>query len=260
MSYQNILVSIQEQIALITINRPDKLNALNMATIAELHQVLISIEDDPQVRVVILTGSGNKAFVAGADIAEFMNFSVKQGQQLAQEGQSKLFDYIAQMSTPVIAAINGFALGGGLELAMSAHLRIASENAQMGLPEVSLGVIPGYGGTQRLPQLVGKSLAMEMILTAERINAQKALQYGLVNYVTQPDNLLPTAEKIALKIIRNSPVAIATAITAIQAGYIDGVNGYKVEIEGFGNCFDTRDFKEGTTAFMEKRKPVFPGK
>src|SRR5690554_605948 len=239
MSYQNLLFSIQEQIAYITINRPDKLNALNIATIEELHQVLSNIESDPQIRVVILTGSGDKAFVAGADIAEFMNFSIEQGQQLAREGQAKLFDYIAQMSTPVIAAINGFALGGGLELAMSAHIRIASENAQMGLPEVFLGVIPGYGGTQRLPQLVGKSLAMEMILTAERINAQKALQYGLVNYVTQPDDLLPTAEKIALKIIRNSPVAIATAITAIQAGYIDGVNGYKVEIEGFGNCFDT---------------------
>lgn len=260
MSYQNLLFSIQEQIAYITINRPEKLNALNIATIEELHQVLSNIESDPQIRVVILTGSGDKAFVAGADIAEFMNFSVEQGQQLARGGQAKLFDYIAQMSTPVIAAINGFALGGGLELAMSAHIRIASENAQMGLPEVSLGVIPGYGGTQRLPQLVGKSLAMEMILTGERINAQKALQYGLVNHVTTPDELLSTAEKIASKIIRNSPVAIATAITAIQAGYLDGVNGFQVEIEKFGNCFGTLDFKEGTTAFMEKRKATFPGK
>lgn len=210
--------------------------------------------------MIIVTGSGEKAFVAGADISEFADFSIAEGGNLAAKGQELLFDFVANLTTPVIAAVNGFALGGGLELAMAAHFRIASDNAKMGLPEVSLGVIPGYGGTQRLPQLVGKGRAMEMIMTAGMIGANQALQYGLVNQVTTPEALIETTEKIAGKIMRNSSVAIKSAIKAINANYEDGVNGFNVEIEEFGNCFGTEDFKEGTQAFLNKRKPDFPGK
>ncbi len=257
MSYTNILLEEKEAILTITINRPAKLNALNKVTIAELHQAFKEADADSECKVIVLTGSGEKAFVAGADISEFSDFDVKRGGALAKEGQEQLFDFVENLSTPVIAAINGFALGGGLELAMAAHFRIASEQAKMGLPEVSLGVIPGYGGTQRLPQLVGKGRAMEMVMTAGMITAEQALNYGLVNHVTALEDLLPTAEKIALKIIRNSSTAIAAAIKAINANYKDGVNGYEVEIAAFGSCFGTPDFDEGTSAFLEKRKPNF---
>jgi len=260
MSYSNILSETQGSITTITINRPKKLNALNIATIDELHDAFTDADDDADVKVIIITGSGEKAFVAGADISEFSDFSVSEGSDLSAKGQAKLFDFVANLSTPVIAAVNGFALGGGLELAMAAHFRIASENAKMGLPEVSLGVIPGYGGTQRLPQLVGKGRAMEMIMTAGMIDANQALQYGLVNHVTTPEELIEFTEKIATKIMRNSSVAIAAAIAAINAGYEDGENGYEVEIAQFGECFDTEDFKEGTQAFLQKRKAEFPGK
>lgn len=259
MKFENILVETEHFITIITINRPSKLNALNRDTIKELHTALKAAENDHNTKVIILTGSGEKAFVAGADISEFADFSVKEGEQLAAKGQELLFNFVAHLSTPVIAAVNGFALGGGLELAMSAHFRIASDNAKMGLPEVSLGVIPGYGGTQRLPQLVGKGRAMEMIMTAGMIDANQALQYGLVNHVTSQDELLPLAEKIASKIMKNSSVAVAAAIRAINANYDDGVNGFKVEIREFGKSFGTADFKEGTTAFLEKRKADFPG-
>jgi enoyl-CoA hydratase len=211
----------------------------------------------PSTRVVIITGSGEKAFVAGADIKEFADFTVEEGQKLAAVGQESLFTYIENMSKPVIAAINGFALGGGLELAMASHIRVASTNARMGLPEVSLGVIPGYGGTQRLAQLVGKGKANEMVFTAGMINATDALKWGLVNYVEEPQDLLNKAEEIATKIIQNSGTAISSAITCINANYIDGVDGYQTEITEFGKCFGTRDFKEGTTAFLEKRKANF---
>lgn len=257
MKYNNILSTSSEGITTLTINRPSKLNALNKETIQELHTAFAKAEDDQKTRVVIITGSGEKAFVAGADISEFADFSEDQGAELAQKGQEILFDFIAQMSTPVIAAVNGFALGGGLELAMAAHFRIASDNARMGLPEVSLGVIPGYGGTQRLPQLVGKGRAMEMIMTAGMIDANTALEYGLINHIVAQEELLPLAEKLGNKIMRNSPMAIAAAISAINAGYKDGVNGYEAEIEAFGNCFGTAEFKEGTTAFLEKRKAQF---
>ncbi len=260
MSYQNILTETQAGISIITINRPSKLNALNKVTIEELHEAFRAEDEDPSVKVIIVTGSGEKAFVAGADISEFADFSVAEGEQLAAQGQARLFDYVANLSTPVIAAVNGFALGGGLELAMSAHFRIASDNAKMGLPEVSLGVIPGYGGTQRLPQLVGKGRAMELIMTGGMIDANTALTYGLVNHVTTLEELLPLAEKLATKISRNSSVAIASAIAAINAGFEDGENGFDAEITEFGRCFGTADFKEGTQAFLEKRKPVFPGK
>ena len=260
MSYNNILVSHNQGICTITINRPDKLNALNKATIQELHDALDEANQDAETKVILLTGSGDKAFVAGADISEFAHFDVENGGLLAQKGQELLFDFVENLSTPVIALVNGFALGGGLELAMSCHFRLASDNAKMGLPEVSLGVIPGYGGTQRLPQLVGKGRAMEMIMTAGMIDAQTALTYGLVNHVTTQDELVPMGEKIAGKIMRNSSVAIGAAIQAVNANYKDGVNGFNTEIEAFGNCFGTEDFKEGTTAFLEKRKADFPGR
>ncbi|MBG6131519.1 enoyl-CoA hydratase [Aquimarina sp. EL_43] len=258
--YNNILTSQDHGVTKITINRPSKLNALNKETIQELHAAFRVANLDTDTKVIIITGSGEKAFVAGADISEFADFSVSEGGNLATKGQELLFDFVANLSTPVIAAVNGFALGGGLELAMAAHFRIASDNAKMGLPEVSLGVIPGYGGTQRLPQLVGKGRAMEMIMTAGMIDANHALQYGLVNYVTALDELIPLAEKLAGKIMRNSSVAIGAAIKAINSGYEDGVNGYETEIQQFGNCFGTEDFKEGTTAFLEKRRADFPGK
>ncbi len=260
MSYENILVHTENGIGTITINRPKKLNALNKVTIQELHNAFTTLNNDPSTKVIIITGSGEKAFVAGADISEFANFSVEQGAELARNGQEILFDYVANLSTPVIAAVNGFALGGGLELAMAAHFRIASHTAKMGLPEVSLGVIPGYGGTQRLPQLIGKGKAMELIMTAGMMDAQEALACGLVNHVTAPEELLDLAKKIASKIMRNSSVAIAHAIKAVNDNYTDGVNGYETEITQFGVCFGTEDFKEGTTAFLEKRKANFPGK
>lgn len=260
MSYQNILSETNTGITTITINRPNKLNALNKDTIQELHDAFKSANKDKHTKVIIITGSGEKAFVAGADISEFADFDVENGEKLAAQGQKLLFDYVENLSTPVIAAVNGFALGGGLELAMACHFRVASDNAKMGLPEVSLGVIPGYGGTQRLPQLVGKGRAMEMVMTAGMIDANTAKDYGLVNHVTTFDDLMPLCEKIAGKIMRNSPVAIKAAIKAINANYKDGVEGFKVEIKQFGKCFGTKDFTEGTTAFLEKRKAEFPGK
>jgi len=259
MNYNNILSEFNEGVTTITINRPNKLNALNIDTIEELHEALQMADSDKKVKVIIITGSGEKAFVAGADISEFAHFDVENGSKLASRGQELLFDFIENLSTPVIAAVNGFALGGGLELAMACHFRIASDNAKMGLPEVSLGVIPGYGGTQRLPQLVGKGRAMEMIMTAGMIDANSALNYGLVNHVTTQEELMSFAVKIAAKIMRNSPVAIKAAIKAVNSNYKEGVNGYKVEIKQFGKCFGTKDFEEGTSAFLEKRKAEFPG-
>lgn len=259
MAYENILSKSENGITYITINRPSKLNALNKATIQELHDAFENANTDKYTKVIIVTGSGEKAFVAGADISEFADFDVENGGKLAAKGQELLFDFVEHLSTPVIAAVNGFALGGGLELAMACHFRLASDNAKMGLPEVSLGVIPGYGGTQRLPQLVGKGRAMEMVMTAGMIDANTAHSYGLVNHVTTPEELMPLAEKIASKIMRNSSVAIKAAIKSVNANYTDGVNGYDVEISEFGNCFGTADFKEGTSAFLEKRKADFPG-
>jgi len=256
--YENILISNKEDLSIVTINRPNKLNALNKETINELHLALIELDEDSDIKVIILTGSGEKAFVAGADISEFANFNISEGKKLAAKGQELLFNLIENLSTPVIAAVNGFALGGGLELAMACHFRVASNNAKMGLPEVSLGVIPGYGGTQRLPNLVGKGRAMEMIMTAGMIDAGQAMSYGLVNHVVTLEELLSFCEKLAQKISRNSSVAISAAIKAINANYVDGIDGFKVEIEEFGNCFGTEDFSEGTTAFLQKRKADFP--
>lgn len=259
MNYENILIEKENGIAVITINRPTKLNALNKATIEELHNAFDTENKDKSTRAIIITGSGEKAFVAGADISEFAHFSVEEGGKLAAQGQKLLFDFVENLSTPVIAAVNGFALGGGLELAMSAHFRIASDNAKMGLPEVTLGVIPGYGGTQRLPQLVGKGRAMEMIMTATMIDAETAKNYGLVNHIVPQVELLDFTKGIASKIAKNSPVAISNAIDAVNANYKDGINGYEIEIKNFGKSFGTADFKEGTTAFLEKRKAEFKG-
>jgi enoyl-CoA hydratase len=260
MNYENILIATENNIATITINRPTKLNALNVATISDLNKAFKTLGKNDEIRAIILTGSGEKAFVAGADISEFANFSIEEGTQLAAEGQEKLFDFIENLKTPVIAAVNGFALGGGLELAMACHFRVASENAKMGLPEVSLGVIPGYGGTQRLPQLIGKGRAMEMIMTAGMVTAQDAYRTGLVNHVVPEAELLDYCVSVANKIIKNSPYAIGKAIKAVNANFKEGKNGYEAEIKAFGKCFGTEDFKEGTTAFLEKRKAVFTGK
>lgn len=259
MNFENILITSENGIGQITINRPSKLNALNVATIQELHEGLENLDANPEIRVIIIIGEGEKAFVAGADISEFANFSIEEGAHLAAKGQELLFDFVEKLKTPVIAAVNGFALGGGLELAMACHFRVASDNAKMGLPEVSLGVIPGYGGTQRLPQLVGKGRAMELIMTAGMIDAETAKTYGLVNHVVPQNDLLEFVKGIASKIMRNSPVAIAKAIKAINANFKDGVDGYETEIRNFGKCFGTADFKEGTTAFLEKRKAAFKG-
>lgn len=258
MSYQNILFNIEDGIATIIINRPEQLNSLNKETIEELNDAFIKADANKEAYCILLTGSGSKSFVAGADIKEFADFNEEEGANLARDGQYLLFSLIENLSTPCIAVINGFALGGGLELAMSCHFRVASENAKMGLPEVSLGVIPGYGGTQRLTQLVGKGKAMELIVTAGMLSADEALKWGLVNHVYSQEKLLTMCHKLAQKVGKNSSVAIGHAIKAVNAGL--NTNGYEVEIEAFGKCFATQDFKEGTTAFLEKRKPNFPGK
>jgi enoyl-CoA hydratase len=257
--YNNLLIENNESIRIITINRPTQLNALNKETIEELHTELTAARNDNSVRAIIITGAGEKAFVAGADIKEFAHFSVDQGKRLSAVGHQQLFDYVENMNKPVIAAVNGFALGGGLELAMACHVRIASDNAKLGLPEVTLGVIPGYGGTQRLAQLAGKGKAMEMITTAAMITAEEAAKCGLVNNVVAQPELMNTCVVLATKMSKNSPTAIAAAIAAVNAGFKSGVNGFEVEIEEFGKCFGTADFKEGTTAFLEKRKPSFQG-
>ena len=259
MALENILTEIKNEVLVITINRPDKLNALNKQTIEELHEILVDAENDKAIRALIITGSGTKAFVAGADIAEFAEYSMQEGKQLSSNGHFKIFNFIENYSKPVIAAVNGFALGGGLELAMACHIRVASSNAKMGLPEVSLGVIPGYGGTQRLAQLVGKGKAFEMIVTADMITAEDAYKWGLANYVTMQEELLNKCFEITNKIISKSPVAVKTAIKVINAGYNNKFNGYEVEIEEFGKSFGTTDFKEGIAAFLEKRKANFLG-
>lgn len=260
MTYENILSEKRNGIQYITINRASKLNALNKLTLEELNHAFTATFADAEVKAILLTGDGEKAFVAGADIAEFANFSIEEGKNLSAVGHNTVFNLIENSPKPVIAAINGFALGGGLELAMSCHIRVASENAKMGLPEVGLGVIPGYGGTQRLAQLVGKGRAMEMIMTADMVNATEAHRIGLVNHVTPLEGLIAKCEEIIAKIQTKSSVAISHAIRCVNAGYVDGVNGFEVEIEEFGKCFGTEDFKEGTTAFVEKRKAAFPGR
>lgn len=260
MNYQNLLIQNKERIQYITINREAKLNALNKATLIELHHALLAAFQNPQVGGLIITGAGAKSFVAGADIAEFAGLDADKGRELSREGHTKVFDLIENGSKPVIAAINGFALGGGLELAMACHIRIAAETAKMGLPEVTLGLIPGYGGTQRLPGLVGKGKALEMIMTADMIPAAEAFQYGLVNHVVPAEDLLAKAEEILQKILLRAPQAIAAAITAVNASTKNDVNGFETEIDEFSKCFRTDDLQEGISAFLQKRKPDFKGK
>jgi enoyl-CoA hydratase len=252
-----ILTSIADRVAWVRINRPEKLNALNSALLNALHKTFSELQQQDEVRVVVLMGAGEKAFVAGADISEFAEFTPEQAHTLVAQGQEKVFDFIENLGKPVIAAINGFALGGGLELAMACHLRIAADHAKMALPEVSLGVIPGYGGTQRLPQLVGKGRALEMILTGGMISAQQAFDFGLVNRVVAADQLLTEVAKMASQLLKNAPSAQAAALRAVKAGYDPSQSGYAVEKELFADCFSTADFKEGTQAFLNKRKANF---
>jgi enoyl-CoA hydratase len=260
MAYQNLLIDHKERIVYVTINRESKLNALNKLTLAELHTALTDAFADATIDGIIITGAGPKAFVAGADIAEFEGLGIDGGRELSTEGHTKVFNLIENGNKPVIAAINGFALGGGLELAMACHIRIASANAKMGLPEVTLGLIPGYGGTQRLTRLIGRGKALEMIMTADMIDATEAHQLGLVNHVTTPEDLLAKAEEILQKILTRAPLAIAAAITAVNAAGRNDINGFETEIEEFAKCFGTNDFKEGVSAFLQKRKPDFKSK
>ena len=257
MNFNNILLEIENQIGLITINRPKQLNALNIQTIKELNEALSYAIDNNLVKSIIITGSETKSFIAGADIKEFTSFTSIEGENLSREGQRLLFDVLENSPKPIIAAINGFALGGGLELALACHIRIASKNAKMGLPEASLGLIPGYGGTQRLADLVGKGKAFEMILSTSMISADEALQYRLVNYVCEQIDLIDYCRNLCNKINTNSSIAIRSAIKCINDGYKLGKDGYETEKVEFGKCFDTTHFKEGTKAFLEKRKPKF---
>ncbi len=256
-TFQTIIVEREKAIAILTLNRESKLNALNRQTLRELAEVLDLLENDENIRGIILTGAGEKAFAAGADIGEFVNLSVEEAKNMAEYGHIHIMDRIQNFPKPIIAAVNGFALGGGLELAMACHIRVASDNAKFGLPEVSLGIIPGYGGTQRLPQLVGRSKALEMIMTGDMIDAMDALQWGLVNRVVPLSELMGTCNALLDKICTRSRFAVSKAIAAVQAGLEDSREGQRKEIEFFGESFDTEDCKEGVQAFLERRKPNF---
>ena len=259
MNYQNILANSENGILTITINRPNKLNALNQLTLSEIKQAVTDGIESETIKGMIINGSGEKAFVAGADISEFQGIDVDGGKKLAANGHH-IFNLIENSPKPVIAAVNGFALGGGCELAMACHIRLAAKNAKFGQPEVNLGLIPGYGGTQRLIQLIGKGKAFELLMTADMIDAEEALRLGLVTHVVDNNELLVTSQKILGKILGKSPVAIAQVIKSVNAYFTEGVNGLEAEINAFANCCGTEDFIEGTTAFLEKRKANFPGK
>lgn len=257
--YQTLLTSVENNVLTITINRPDKLNALNKDVFTDLDNVLNHIEKNADVKSVIITGAGPKAFVAGADITEFGGLNKSEAMALAKRGQD-IFAKIERCNKPIVAAVNGFALGGGCELSMACHFRIASDNAKFGQPEVNLGLIPGYGGTQRLVQLIGKGRALELLMSGNMIDAHEAKQLGLVNHVTSVDNLIEQTKFILTVINSKAPLAIAACIKAANAVFDEAINGYDLEIEEFGNCFATEDMKEGTAAFLEKRKASFKGK
>lgn len=256
--YQTLLTEVKNQIFYIIINRESKLNALNIQTLSEIKTAVLSTYDDHSVSAIIITGSGKKAFAAGADIEEFAKFNVEEGTRMSADGHAVL-RAIENCPNPVIAAINGFALGGGNELAMSCHIRVASENAKFGQPEVNLGIIPGYAGTQRLAQLVGKGKALELLMTADIIDAQTALNFGLINYVVPQENLIAKCEEIIEKIKSKSPLAISSIIRCVNAHYEKKIDGNNAEINEFGNFFGSEDFVEGTTAFLERRKANFKG-
>jgi enoyl-CoA hydratase len=257
--YQTLLTSLENGIFTITINRPDKLNALNKTVMEELNTVVDEVYNNPEIRSAIITGAGSKSFVAGADISEFVGLSKEQGMALARKGQD-IFFKIENSPKPIVAAVNGFALGGGCELAMACHFRLASENAKFGQPEVNLGLIPGYGGTQRLVQLIGKGKALELLMSGNMIDANEAKQLGLVNQVTTPETLLEQTKQILTVINSKAPLAVAACIKAANAVYDETKNGFDTEIKEFGNCFATEDMKEGVSAFLEKRKTNFKGK
>jgi enoyl-CoA hydratase len=259
MLYQTLLTELSDHILAVTINRPDKLNALNKIVIEELSDAINEIYYNPEIKAAIITGSGAKAFVAGADISEFIALDGKGGKALAQKGQDNVFDKIENSPKPIIAAVNGFALGGGCELAMACHFRLASDNAKFGQPEVNLGLVPGYGGTQRLTQLIGKGKAMELTMTGNMIDANEALRLGLVNHIITQENLLSETKKILQTIISKAPLAIAEVITLINHAAYGKADGLQKEIEAFGKLFDTADAKEGAKAFLEKRKANFTG-
>ncbi len=254
MNYESIKLTVDGKIATVTINRPESLNALNAQVFNDLDSAFNFLDKEQSVRCIIVTGSGEKSFVAGADIKEFSAYSDEEARALSKRGHS-VFEKIENLSKPVIAAVNGFALGGGLELALSCHIRYASDHAKLGLPEVTLGLIPGYGGTQRLPQLVGKGLANEMIFSAKMISAERAKSIGLVNEVFSAEELLSKAKELAEQIAKNSPLGVAQAIKAVNASFSS--NGMQTEIDAFGALFAGGDFKEGVSAFIEKRKPIF---
>jgi enoyl-CoA hydratase len=256
--YKTLLTSFENGILTVTVNRPDKLNALNRDVMLDLDAVMNGIEKNSEIKVAIITGSGEKAFIAGADISEFVGLTIEEGNALAKQGQV-IFSRIENSKKPIIAAVNGFALGGGCELAMACHFRLASDNAKFGQPEVNLGLIPGYGGTQRLVQLIGKGRALELLMTGNMIDASIALEYGLVNHVVPQDDLLPKAKMILDQITVKAPLAVGKCITAANAVFC-GDNGFEIELNAFGECFGTQDMKEGTAAFLEKRKPQFKGK
>ena len=256
--YQTLLTSLDNGIFVITINRPDKLNALNKTVLDELTQVTDEINNNPEIRSVIITGAGQKAFVAGADISEFVNLEISQAKALAKKGQA-VFDKIENCSKPILAAVNGFALGGGCELALACHFIYASENAKFGQPEVNLGLIPGYGGTQRLTQVIGRNRSMELLMSGNMITAKEAEQYGMVNKVTSQEDLLPKCKEILATILSKAPVAVAKVIECVN-NFDHDQQGYDFEVEKFTECFNTEDMKEGTSAFLEKRKANFKGK
>jgi enoyl-CoA hydratase len=257
-SFKNITVTQEHNILLIVINRPKNLNALNKLTLLEFERSMMSAYSDDSIKGIIITGAGDKAFIAGADIKEFKFYSNAQGKEMVENGQ-RVLKLIEDCPKPTIAAVNGYALGGGCELAMACHLRIGTDNAKFGLPEVKLGIIPGYGGTQRLHQLVGKSKAMELLLTGGTINAEEAEKIGLLNYIVSSDTLLTKALELLTKILNNSPVAIKSIIKATNAYYTFNVDGFNTEIQEFKKCFGSSDFDEGTDAFISKRKPNFNG-
>lgn len=259
MNYNTILTEIDNGIMTITINRPDKMNALNRDVIKELGLAIGEIYTNNEVKCAIITGSGQKAFVAGADISEFLALDSSGGSELSRLGQELVFSRIEDCHKPVIAAVNGFALGGGCELAMACHIRIASRQAKFGQPEVNLGLIPGYGGTQRLTQLIGKGKAMELMMTGSMIDAAEAHRLGLANHVTEPDALMEEAKKMAQVIMTKAPVAISRIIKLVNMAAEGNPLGFKTEIASFGELFDTADAKEGAGAFLEKRKAVFTG-